>query len=59
MRVGKMKYRKLVSKLNKNIGTTEILMCNKQFSYINFANVPKKCLHKNEKAWLDQNINGK
>jgi len=59
MRLGKTKYRKLVSKLNKLITTTEVSMCSKQYSQINFTNVPKKCLVKNEKAWMDQTVNGK
>lgn len=47
------RYRKLVSKINRCLDTTEIKMCAKNFSAINFKNVPKKCMEKNTRAWLD------
>lgn len=43
--------RKLCSKLNKTINTTEILMCNKEFSKIRMREVPLKCIEKYKKAF--------
>ena len=53
------RWRHLVSNINRIINTTEVKMCNKQFSNINFKDVPLKCLHKNKRAWLDETVNGK
>ena len=53
------RYRHLVSDINRLIQTTEVYMCNKEFSKINFNNVPAKCLNKNKRAWLDETIKGK
>ena len=53
------RYRHLVSDLNRLINSTEVYMCSKEFSKINFNKVPLKCLKKNERAWLDETINGK
>ena len=50
------KYRQDVSRLNKALQTTEILMCNKQFSKINFNNVPKKALVKYNSAFLNVSV---
>ena len=50
--------RKLISKLNTAIGTTEKMMCSKQFSLIKFELVPGRCLNLKHKAWLDENKNG-
>ncbi len=50
------KYRQEVSRLNKALNTTEILMCNKQFSKINFNEVPKKALVKYNHAFLNVSI---
>jgi len=51
-------YRQLVSHINRQIKTTEIYMCNKEFYKINFKAVPVKCLRKNKNAWLDVNKTG-
>jgi hypothetical protein len=50
------KYRQEVSRLNKALHTTEVLMCNKQFSKINFNEVPKKALIKYNHAFLNVSI---
>lgn len=52
-------YRKLISKLNKNIKTTEIYMCNRNFKSIDYDAVPSKCLNKYNNAWLDVYKNNK
>lgn len=51
-------YRKFVTKCNKTLNTTEVLMCGKSFSSIDFASVPRKCLYKHKNAWLDETDNG-
>ena len=53
------RYRQLISNINRLIGTTEIYMCNKQYSNINFSKVPLKCLYKNRRAWLDETVRGR
>ena len=47
-------YRKMVSMLNAAIRTTEVLMCQKRFSEIQFKLVPGKCLLKYRSAFLNQ-----
>lgn len=47
-------YRKMVSKLNQKIGTTEIKMCGHHFADIEPGKVPGRCLQKNMKAFLNQ-----
>jgi hypothetical protein len=47
------KYRNIVVKLNAAINTTEILMCDKKFSQIQFKLVPGKCLNKYKCAFLN------
>lgn len=47
-------YRLLISKLNKYINTTEINMCNKSYSLIDFKKVPSICLNKFRKAFLNE-----
>ncbi len=47
------KYRSMVVKLNAAINTTEILMCEKKFSQIQFKLVPGKCLNKYKCAFLN------
>jgi hypothetical protein len=47
------KYRNIVVKLNAAINTTEILMCQKKFSQIQFKLVPGKCLNKYKCAFLN------
>ena len=51
-------YRKMISALNKAIHTTEILMCEKRFSEIQFKLVPGKCLTKYRRAFLNQELHG-
>jgi hypothetical protein len=46
-------YRKMVSMLNQAIRTTEVLMCQKRFSEIQFKLVPGKCLLKYRCAFLN------
>ena len=53
------KYRKLITTINKKINTTEIYMCDKKFSKIDYSQVPSKCLEKNILGWLDINKKGK
>jgi hypothetical protein len=50
------KYRQEVGRLNKALHTTEVLMCNKQFSKINFNEVPKKALIKYNHAFLNVSV---
>lgn len=50
------KYRHEVVRLNKALHTTEVLMCNKQFSKINFNDVPKKALIKYNRAFLNVSV---
>ena len=52
-------YRKLVSSVNRELNTTEIKMCSGNFSDIQFAEVPVKCLGKHKRSWLDINKSGK
>ena len=47
-------YRKMVSMLNQAIRTTEVLMCQKRFSEIQFKLVPGKCLLKYRSAFLNK-----
>ncbi len=49
------KYRKIVSALNKKLGTTEILLCSQNYSEIDFDKVPNLCLKKNMKTFLKNN----
>ena len=50
------KYRQDVGRINMALHTTEVLMCNKQFSKINFNNVPKKALVKYNCAFLNVSV---
>ena len=54
----KKKLRMIISKINKRIDTTEIKMCAQKYSQINFYQVPKKCLLKRKKAWINIDKNG-
>ena len=47
-------WRRMVTTLNREIHTTEQLMCAKEFSKINFRLVSGRCLNKFTKAWLDE-----
>lgn len=52
------KYRKMISEGNKKINTTEILMCDKRYSEIDFSHVSSVCLNKFRKAFLNESIKG-
>ena len=47
-------WRRMVTTLNREINTTEQLMCGNEFSKINFRLVSGRCLNKFTKAWLDE-----
>ena len=47
-------YRKMVSRINKEIDTTEIKMCGAQYAEIDPAKVPGRALQKYTKAFLNQ-----
>lgn len=53
------KYRQLVAAVNRELNTTEIKMCSRNFSDIKFSEVPVKCLEKHKRSWLDINKSGK
>ena len=46
--------RRMVVNINREIKTTEQLMCAKRFADIEFRVVPGRCLNKFSKAWLDE-----
>jgi hypothetical protein len=48
------KYRKILAKLNKALSTTEVFMCAKNYSGIDFRKVPSVCLMKWRKAFLNE-----
>jgi hypothetical protein len=48
------KYRKILAKLNKALSTTEVYMCAKNYSGIEFNKVPSVCLLKWRKAFLNE-----
>jgi hypothetical protein len=56
--LGMSKYRVALSRLNKAINTTELLMCDKRFSEIKFKLVPGRCLSKYRRAFLNQTLGG-
>lgn len=47
-------YRKLLSQLNKHLGTVEIDMCGENWQGIDPTNVPARCLHLNRLAFLNK-----
>jgi len=47
-------YRKLISSLNTFLNTTEVAMCNGNWSQINYSNVPSLNLNKWRKAHLNE-----
>lgn len=49
-------YRKTITRLNGAINTTEVLMCEKRFSEIQFRLVPGKCLTRYRRAFLNQKV---
>lgn len=50
-------YRKMRSYLNKYLGTTQILMCSNQWESIVPEKVPSVCLHKEIKAFINEDLN--
>jgi len=52
-------YRKMLSGLNKRLQTVEVAMCAKDFSSIDPAKVPGRCLKVHTKAFLNQAVKGK
>ena len=52
------KYRKLVSRLNAALSTTEVLMASHRYAEINFAKVSSLCLQRNRKAFLNEAVKG-
>ena len=53
-----MNYRKIISKLNKNLKTTQIYQCNNSWSDINFKHVTSVTLLKQKNAFLNIKTNG-
>ena len=51
-------YRKFLTKCNRILNTTEVLMSDRNFSCIDFSQVPSKCLYKYHCAWLDETGHG-
>jgi hypothetical protein len=47
-------YRQKITNLNKYLGTTEIKLCEKKYSDIDFAIVPNKAIAKYKNAFLNQ-----
>ena len=52
------KYRKMVSRLNAALNTTEVLMASHRFAEINFAKVASLCLQRHRKAFLNEALKG-
>jgi len=52
-------YRKLIVKLNTALQVTEVYMCAKQYSEINFSRVPSLCLKRFRKAFLNELVTRK
>jgi hypothetical protein len=48
-------FRQLLSSLNKELQTTQIYQCNNTWSQINFKNVTKRTMHKQENAFNGTN----
>ncbi len=53
----KKEYRQLISRLNKAINCTEVLMSADKWNEIDFFKVPSICLLKHRKAFLNEKIN--
>ena len=49
-----MGYRNIISQLNKKLNVSEILMCAKNFSNIEFEKVPSKAMKNYSKAFLNE-----
>jgi hypothetical protein len=54
-----MKYRKMISKLTKELNVTEIYMTAKKWAEINFKNVPSRCLKVCRKGFLNEALKKK
>jgi hypothetical protein len=54
-----MNYRKIISALNKKLDTTQVKMCDKKWSDIDFNNVTSITIHKQTKSFLNVKPNGK
>ena len=54
-----MNYRKMISALNKQLDTTQVKMCDKKWSDIDFKNVTSVTIHKQTKSFLNVKQNGK
>ena len=52
------KYRKLVSRLNAALGTTEVLMAAQRWEEIEFGRVASLCLQRQRKAFLNEALKG-
>jgi hypothetical protein len=51
-----MKYRKLLSTLNKSLDTVEIHLCSKEYEKIDFNKIPSRCLYNNMNRFLKNDI---
>ena len=51
-----MKYRKMISRQNKALNTTEIYMAANKFAEINFSKVASLCLNRHRKAFLNEKL---
>ena len=52
----RVKYRKLLSQLTRALDITEVKMCSKRFSEIDFKHVPSVLSNKCRKAFLNENV---
>ena len=53
-----MNYRKMISALNKQLDTTQVKMCDKTWSEIDFSHVTSITTHKQTKSFLNVKQNG-
>jgi hypothetical protein len=53
-----MKYRKTISELNKKLNISEVLMCAKDYSSIEFEKVSSKAMKNYTKAFLNEKLKG-
>jgi hypothetical protein len=54
-----MNYRKMISALNKQLDTTQVKMCSKNWSDIDFSHTTSITTHKQTKSFLNVKHNGK
>ena len=54
-----MNYRKMISALNKQLDTTQVKMCDKTWSDIDFSHTTSITMHKQTKSFLNLKQNGK